>query len=94
MAFGWFRMAHQKLRANSWDLDSNACAPWRGHTMDGRGAGVGNVFGTTLYTDGFSRIPTQEGSIGLKSNTFRTLGQSRTAGGMGFDSMFPKCEAA
>ena len=35
LAFGWFRMAHQKLRANSWHLDSNACAPWRGHTMHG-----------------------------------------------------------
>ena len=31
-------------------------------------------------------IPTQKGSIGLDSNTFRTSGQSRTAGGQAFAS--------
>ena len=69
-------------------------APWRGCTMHGRRAGLGYFVGTTLYTDDFSRFPTQEGSIGWENKTYRTLGQSRKAGGMAFVSMFPKCEAA
>ena len=58
---------------------------WSYHACE---AACGHEFRAQIreFSNFHQLIPTQKGSIGLDSNTFRTSGQSSTAGGQAFAS--------
>ena len=60
----------------------------RGVVIPCMGTACGHEFRAQIreFSNFHQLIPTQKGSIGLDSNTFRTSGQSRTAGGQAFAS--------